>query len=459
MDRSPFSPRGDSHWRTVASSPKLAAITYFSKQYRALRPDRKRGGRHQSKWEIVRRGARLVGAMDSARLQTRASTRSSVESCPVGDAQADWWDQGDAAMHNDSECWQARIALRKHGLVVEQLHRWWVHAHASYIGPFPPKGLVFEEVATTKPRGLTFGDYVDLQLRLYKCLVNPFNAADARACARQDWKTDCGGGNILDRIHFMDAIFEVADTWTRSIHPVEYAAFLHRLLDAVAEPDHCGGYKMRPLKNISFGEIIDDATQVAAHQGATLLTPEGDALPCSMAAASSAQAALADECARSAVEERSGEGKTRLEALGRKSNSQRAARYLMKPKRAPLPSQLGSPRCLPSRNHFIKPVTTHCTSSATPGLPDLVGREAGTVVGQSAAALCERNPEPSSAILTPRVVSLDSVVSPRSAILRMRPWERPPAYAVLHSDTTVAQLKPNGLFGSFLSPPDRTRGV
>lgn len=175
MDSSPqLSPRV-SRWHThVASSARLTAITHFAGAFRALRPNRRPttdtrpGERPQiprDKWTVLRRGARLVASLDESRLWAKANKLANEDLGPKGDDKADWWDQGDVTLHNE-KCFQARLELRKHPMVMEQLQRWWELVHVTYIGPVVSKGLAFEDLMQAKPKGLAYGDYVDLQCKV-----------------------------------------------------------------------------------------------------------------------------------------------------------------------------------------------------------------------------------------------------------------------------------------------------
>ena len=214
------------------------------------------------------------------------------------------------------DMWRLRMSLRKHPLVTEQLHRWWQLVAATYI----PESDQSEEAAMREGLGLRMSEYLDLQVKLYKVLINPFDPRDAKECARADWKSDCGGGAKLDRDHLMDCVFEVADvcacllqnlalphpalqhvrarrqalhlgqwrctrvipvppafslpplpslppplspplTGTRGLSPLDYQAFLLSLFGAVSGGPPPG--RVRDLDQCHFTEVAEEAEDIA----------------------------------------------------------------------------------------------------------------------------------------------------------------------------------------------------
>ena len=128
------------------------------------------------------------------------------------------------------------------------------------------------------PVGLTYEQYENLQILLYKVLVTPFDKADAKECAANDWSTDCAnvGMNeyfapayapvaaaavgaaspssapqqLLGRSQLMDAMFELADVWTRGVTAEEYSAFLRTLLETISD-----GKTLKSLKEVKHRDV------------------------------------------------------------------------------------------------------------------------------------------------------------------------------------------------------------
>jgi uncharacterized membrane protein YgcG len=244
--------------REYRPSVKLVAMTVFSAPQRSLTPTWAKGD--TNKWATLLRGANVATALEEARFWAKYMARSREELIAKGDETAPYIDQGDPALHNRA-CWNARAALRKHPLVVAELQRWWSMVLESY-------GL-----AQDPDVAMRYRDYMDLSVKLYKALIEPFDESDANECARGDWRADCGGSESkLDRVHVMDSLFETADMWTRTIDPSEYATFLRRLFDAVT----CGWPpRIRSLRAVSFAneshaEAVSrhhDPLRAADHRG------------------------------------------------------------------------------------------------------------------------------------------------------------------------------------------------
>lgn len=72
---------------------------------------------------------------------------------------------------------------------------------------------------------------------LYKALVEPFNLKDATKCSKQDWSADCKGAKVMSRELLKDSIFELTDTWTRTVDPREYFSFMRTLFSAITRGD------------------------------------------------------------------------------------------------------------------------------------------------------------------------------------------------------------------------------
>ena len=76
---------------------------------------------------------------------------------------------------------------------------------------------------------------------------------EAEAAAEDDWASDSKGQETLSREAFMDAIFELADMWTKTIDPHEYVEFLGTLFGRLAKQDADGFYFWRELHEVEYG--------------------------------------------------------------------------------------------------------------------------------------------------------------------------------------------------------------
>lgn len=185
-----------SHFASIGTRPPTE---------RTLAPRNPRRGAFANKWSALEKGVQHLAALEERRLEGRAARglRETKGMQAKGDADSTWWDQGDDGMHTQAS-WRARLELRQHPAVTEELHRWWELVHTTYLADTRPSG---EEILA-----IGFNEYLDLQLKFYRVLISPWDEYDACQCARQDWTQDVGGGDKLDRTHLMDCMFEMADT-------------------------------------------------------------------------------------------------------------------------------------------------------------------------------------------------------------------------------------------------------
>jgi len=203
--------------RTWANVHKnvLTAIRFFNAARREIRPNRlnaAHGSGTGEKWKHVSATRHGLSAMQRTRMGIRAK-QGALEAANHLDSLDDH-----AREVNSDEAWKARMRLRTHPAIAEELHRWWVMIRTSF------------KLNDT----VGFVVYARLQMALYKCLLTPYDEDDARRCAASEWKQDCKGAKGLDRVLFCDTIFEAADIWTRSVDVDEYVAWLRTVLAAIA---------------------------------------------------------------------------------------------------------------------------------------------------------------------------------------------------------------------------------
>ena len=86
---------------------------------------------------------------------------------------------------------RARAALRHHKDVLAVLHVWWQTAQRS-----------MQSGGDTLASALAKGPYVEMMLKVYKCMIREFDEAEARECADEDWARDSDNGADLDRERF-----------------------------------------------------------------------------------------------------------------------------------------------------------------------------------------------------------------------------------------------------------------
>lgn len=156
-------------------------------------------------------------AEDAAAAQEAASAEQVAASegirTTMGEGESvPFWMQGDLTLYSKDNL-KRRHALRHHPVVVEELQNWWSCALRSM-----QSGGHVGEHELSRQR------YEQISLRIYKAMIETYDEDEARSSAAQDWAQDCRGECVLSRERFMDAMFELADVWTKSIDPEECAA-------------------------------------------------------------------------------------------------------------------------------------------------------------------------------------------------------------------------------------------
>lgn len=207
------------------------------RQQKASAPPRRRVSNH---WAKVQSLHTALVQLSLAHYRVKAQLLSEEEFIALDKGGA-FWAQADPDMHL-KEVWVKRMALRKHPVVVKELN--------NYNKLFQPP------VKREQHR--------DLFLAFYKVLIDPWDEADALECAHEDWIEDASTGEaakaaglvpitIAER-PFMDAVFQLADHWTHSVDPREYAKFLRLVFDLITTPSGAE-YRLKPLDQITYIDI------------------------------------------------------------------------------------------------------------------------------------------------------------------------------------------------------------
>ena len=154
-----------------------------------------------------------------------------------------FWQQGDLDMYTEANL-AKRYKLRHSPEVLEVLQMWWACAQRS---------MQSEKLEGTV---LARDDYVRICTKIYKAMIDNFDAAEAAEAAEQDWLQDSKGETELSRESFLDAMFELADVWTRTIEPEEYAAFMRDLFGYVASRQDGTDYFWKADADIAYGGYV-----------------------------------------------------------------------------------------------------------------------------------------------------------------------------------------------------------
>ena len=191
----------------------------------------------------------LGKAMDNIRAEQSVMTEALEgvrTSMDEGDEAVPYWQQGDLAFYSKDSL-KKRYELRHNEEVVEQLQLWWDTALRS-----------MQSGNDSDAHELVCERYVEFSIRIYKAMIENFDLAEAEQSARDDWEDDSRGEPTLGRERFMDSMFELADVWTHSMEPVEYASFLKTLFAQVVIEEGANTYFWKEVKDIEYGGYAED---------------------------------------------------------------------------------------------------------------------------------------------------------------------------------------------------------
>ena len=178
-----------------------------------------------------RLGAMMSGKRTVRTLLTASRMKRVDTSKVVFDENAAFWQQGDEALYTDVAV-RKRAAVRHDPEVCKYLHMWWQVALAAQ-----EESSVQESLETTAEPSLSKELYIRMMKKIYMVMIEEYDDEDAEECAEEDWEKDARGGSVLHREDFGDAIFELADVWTRTCETEEYVEFLRELYGRVATAD------------------------------------------------------------------------------------------------------------------------------------------------------------------------------------------------------------------------------
>lgn len=166
-----------------------------------------------------------------------------------------YWAQGDASMHSDKNA-EKRRRLRYHAGVIEALEQWWSTA----VRCAPPK--------PGEPPTIQRTCFEELNIKIYKAMIEEWDLTAAKASARSDWEKDCGQRPLMTDSMFQDAIFELADLWAYDIDGEEYAMLLWQLFGCVTKGPTPDESVWKPLDEITL--MRRDSAERYGRFGATL---------------------------------------------------------------------------------------------------------------------------------------------------------------------------------------------
>ena len=209
------------------------------------------------KWDVAKHlvaaASPLQGIMDKARIQKEARKGASEAVMSVKSVEelerTPLWKQGDASLNTNDKLIQ-RAELRHHPDITAELQNWWVVAQQSM------RSVHGDEYSATSA---TRDEYVKISRLLCKSMMQDFDSNEAERIAQEDFLHDAQGNATISREQFMDALFELADLWTKTIEPQEYVDFLHTLFLRIAKHDDGGTFFFwRQERDVQYGGYQDE---------------------------------------------------------------------------------------------------------------------------------------------------------------------------------------------------------
>jgi len=205
-------------------------------------------GASGSSWR-KRLGAMVSGTRTVRSLLTAARMKRHDTSKVVFDEGAALWQQGDESLYTDDAV-RKRAAVRHHPEVLEFLQIWWMTA----LNSIKSSGQAAD--AAAEP-ALNKQQYVSMMKKMYRVMIEDYDDDDATECAEEDWDKDAHGGAELKREAFCDAIFELADIWTKTCEAHEYVDFLRSLHALIAIRVDGTSYLWKEDGQIAFDPRFD----------------------------------------------------------------------------------------------------------------------------------------------------------------------------------------------------------
>ncbi|KAL1528399.1 hypothetical protein AB1Y20_009748 [Prymnesium parvum] len=154
---------------------------------------------------------------------------------------------------------EIRDKLRQDPIVTDVLQLWWRTAvqtiHSSEGEALPHEGL-------------SRAQYFQVSRKMYKALYAVWDEHDAEEAATEDWLRDSSAldadGHVMDTVLlsgelFMDAMFELADTWTAGHDPERYASFLKELFTHITLYEPPNHYFWKKDEDIEYGGFVCSA--------------------------------------------------------------------------------------------------------------------------------------------------------------------------------------------------------
>lgn len=272
----------------AAPSKKVALIRWKLQAVRCLMPQQSAGVKsqqHANYLDILKAGVALHHRAKHARWEVRqrhnqksitrlvAAGLVVTEHCSL--TPHAYWQQGDASLYT-TEMLEQRFALRFAPSVLEVLQMFWMAALRS-VQQLLPQG-------NDKGRDGALGreGYAIMMRRVYRTLLEEWDAEDAELHIASDWSKDARGGDTIGRELFCDAVFELLDTWTHGTTAAEYGELAHQLFKSVtvldSVTDEAGNetmkaYIWKEAESCSYDKNLDDLASGSHAPG------EGDGAP------------------------------------------------------------------------------------------------------------------------------------------------------------------------------------
>ena len=131
------------------------------------------------------------------------------------------WQQGNLDMYSDDKL-RSREKLRHDVRVRNALELWWQTALVGVGDGMPPEDPLNATI--------DYEHYNMMMKRIYRVMIKAYDANDAEAQAREDWRGDSNGEEVLNRAAFGNGLFQLADMVTaQATRPYRAAPSLPKL--------------------------------------------------------------------------------------------------------------------------------------------------------------------------------------------------------------------------------------
>jgi hypothetical protein len=147
-------------------------------------------------------------ALDAIAEQAQATANQfEFERVAAGGEAPEYWGQANQNMYTPANL-AKRAALKRNRDVRTEIQKFW--------GMLPK----------SEQQRISKKTYLQYVTRICKALIPSLTDSECFKTAKEEWSSDARGHDEMDEATFFDAIFELTDLWTKTVHASEYANFV-----------------------------------------------------------------------------------------------------------------------------------------------------------------------------------------------------------------------------------------